>query len=100
MDVVAALPRPPLAHHATAEPAGRGEVLSDGKAEVVRGINASFGAVAEASALGDARPDVAMILPLRNRSGGDVAGALTLGLNPYRELDDEYAAGAAGRRPA
>jgi hypothetical protein len=39
VDVVAALPRPPLAHHAAAEPAGRGEVLSDGKAEVVCGIN-------------------------------------------------------------
>ena len=46
----------------------------------------------EPSVLGDARPDNAMILPLRNRSTGDVVGALTLGLNPYRELDDEYGA--------
>ena len=67
-------------------------VVTSGKAEVIGRINASFGAVVEPSALGDARPDDAMILPLRNRSSGDVAGALTLGLNPYRELDDEYRA--------
>ena len=46
-------------------------VVTSGKAEVVGGINASFRAVVEPSVLGDAQPDDAMILPLRNRPSGD-----------------------------
>jgi signal transduction histidine kinase/DNA-binding response OmpR family regulator len=67
-------------------------VVTNGAAEVVTGINAAFRAVFEPSVLGAVRPDDAVILPLRDRSSGTVAGTLALGVNPYRELDDEYRA--------
>jgi hypothetical protein len=67
-------------------------VTSTANAVVVHDINAAFGAVFERSVLGDAVPDDAIILPLEDRATGTVVGALALGINPYRELDDEYRA--------
>ena len=67
-------------------------VASSGVAELVEGIHGTWGAVFAPSLLGDAVPDNAMIMALHDRAGGKIAGALVLGLNPYRELDDDYRA--------
>jgi signal transduction histidine kinase/CheY-like chemotaxis protein len=68
------------------------QVVSSGEAAVFAGIHAGYGAIFEPSVLGGAVPDEAMILPLRDRAGGAVVGALVLGLNPYRARDDGYVA--------
>jgi signal transduction histidine kinase/DNA-binding response OmpR family regulator len=67
-------------------------VAASGTSETVGFLNAKFGAVFEPSVLGVAVPDTAMILPLENRATGTVTGSIALGLNPYRELDEDYQA--------
>jgi signal transduction histidine kinase/DNA-binding response OmpR family regulator len=68
------------------------KVTSSGKSTLVEGIRALSDAVFEPSVLGGAVPDDAMILPLHDRTSGVVVGALALGLNPYRALDEDYRA--------
>lgn len=68
------------------------KVTASGRAELVRGISARYGATFERSVLGVAVPDDCLILPLHDRASGSVAGSLILGLNPYREVDDDYVA--------
>jgi signal transduction histidine kinase/DNA-binding response OmpR family regulator len=63
-----------------------------GEALVFRGIRAISDAVFEPSVLGDAVPDDGMFLPLHDRTSGAVAGSLVLGINPYREVDEDYLA--------
>jgi signal transduction histidine kinase/DNA-binding NarL/FixJ family response regulator len=68
------------------------KVTSSGRSTFVEGVRAMSGAVFEPSVLGGAVPDDAMILPLHDRTSGVVVGALALGLNPYRALDEDYRA--------
>jgi signal transduction histidine kinase/DNA-binding response OmpR family regulator len=67
-------------------------VAASGAPETVGFLNAMFGAVFEPSVLGVAVPDTAIVLPLQNEVTGTVTGSIALGLNPYRELDEDYRA--------
>jgi anti-anti-sigma factor len=64
--------------------------LRTGEQVVVRGLREGFpGAFPAAHELGSLSPDTAVVLPL----GADApAGALVLGANPYRPLDDDQLA--------
>jgi signal transduction histidine kinase/DNA-binding response OmpR family regulator len=68
------------------------QAAASGEPVLAEAVDARFGAVFEPSVLGDAVPGDALMLPLHDRANGTVAGALALGLNPYRALDEDYVA--------
>jgi anti-anti-sigma factor len=67
-----------------------GKALRTGEPVVVRGLREGFpGASPAAHELGPLSPDAAVVLPL---GAGAPIGALVLGVNPYRPLDEEHLA--------
>ncbi len=65
-------------------------VLAVGKPEEVTGLRAMFPRAFEAGPLGPLHPDSAVVQPLTVGGRSDPVGALILGVNPYRALDNEY----------
>ena len=61
-----------------------------GKPEEVTGLREMFPGAFEAGPLGPLHPDAAVVQPLTVGGRPDPVGALILGVNPYRALDDEY----------
>ena len=75
-------------------------VIRTGRPEEVAGLRESFPGALASGPLGELVPDSAVILPLTVSGRSDPIGALALGVNPYRPLDDEYRAffGLVGRQ--
>jgi hypothetical protein len=67
-------------------------VATSGRSEQAHHLRAQFGALVDASPIGDAVPDSAVLLPLTERRTGRPLGAIALGVSPYRALDDDYLA--------
>jgi len=67
-----------------------GRVIATGKSEVLTDLRERYPAAIERGPIGPLIPDEAMVLPLTVARGITTIGALVLGVNPYRCLDDEY----------
>ncbi len=67
-------------------------VITLGKAEELTGLRERYPGALLAGPLGPLTPDAAVVLPLTVSGRPHAIGALVLGVNPYRELDDEYRA--------
>ena len=67
-------------------------VVESGSKLLVTGLRESSSDLLEPGPLGPALPDAAMLLPIRERNGRGVVAVVTLGVNPYRAVDDVYLA--------
>ena len=65
-------------------------VLKTADAEAVTGLRDQLPDVLPAGPLGPLRPDAAVVLPLTVSGRSEPIGALVLGVNPYRPLDDDF----------
>jgi signal transduction histidine kinase/DNA-binding response OmpR family regulator len=65
-------------------------VLKTADAEAVIGLRDQLPDVLPAGPLGPLRPDAAVVLPLTVSGRSEPIGALVLGVNPYRPLDDDF----------
>ena len=65
-------------------------VLKTADAEAVTGLRDQLPDVLPAGPLGPLRPDAAVVLPLTVSGRSEPIGALILGVNPYRPLDDDF----------
>ena len=65
-------------------------VLKTADAEAVTGLRGQLPDVLPAGPLGPLRPDAAVVLPLTVSGRSEPIGALVLGVNPYRPLDDDF----------
>lgn len=74
----------------TAQPLGT--VVESGSKLLVTGLRESSTDLLEPGPLGPAVPEAAMLLPIRERNGRNVVAVVTLGVNPYRAVDDVYLA--------
>jgi signal transduction histidine kinase/DNA-binding response OmpR family regulator len=75
------------------DPAGiLDRVVTLGKTEEVTGLGDLVPGALLPGPLGDLVPDAAMVVPLTVSGRSQPIGALVLGVNPYRRLDDEYRA--------
>ncbi|MGS0687809.1 ATP-binding protein [Nakamurella sp. GG22] len=73
------------------DPAGiLDRVIASGSVEEVNGLRGMFPGAFEAGPLGPLHPDSAVVQPLTVSGRTEPVGALILGVNPYRPLDDEY----------
>ncbi len=75
-------------------------VIRTGRPEEVTGLRERFPGAIAPGPLGDLVPDSAVVMPLTVSGLPDPIGALVLGVNSYRPLDDEYRAffGLVGRQ--
>ncbi len=75
------------------DPAGiLDRVITLGKAEELIGLRERLPAALLPGPLGSLTPDAAVVLPLTVSGRPHPIGALVLGVNPYRALDEEYRA--------
>lgn len=65
-------------------------VIDTGRTEVLEGLRARYPGVLQPGPLGPIAPDVAVVLPLRISGRRQCIGAVVLGVNPYRRLDQQY----------
>jgi signal transduction histidine kinase/DNA-binding response OmpR family regulator len=65
-------------------------VIESGHPEVVTGLRSRNPGAFEPSPLGPLPPDVAVILPLSESRQHHAIGAVVLGVNPYRVLDEDF----------
>ncbi len=67
-------------------------VVALGKTQEVTGLREMFPGALLPGPLGELIPDAAIVAPLTVSGRSQPIGALVLGVNPYRKLDDEYRA--------
>ncbi len=65
-------------------------VIATGNSEELTGLREVFPGSLLPGPLGPLTPDAAVVLPLTVSGRSQPIGALVLGVNPYRPLDDEY----------
>ncbi len=66
--------------------------LETGTAQIVSGLREQLGGQLTAGPIGPLLPDKGVVLPLVGAPGTRPIGAMVLGLNPYRPVDEEYRA--------
>ncbi len=66
--------------------------VDTGQSVVLKGLPGSLRVDLIAGPIGPLLPDEAMVLPLVGAPGTSPIGAMVLGINPYRPLDEEYRA--------
>ena len=71
-----------------AQALGVDEVIATGRAVALSGLRDRFPGKFAAGPIGPLSPDQAVLLPLTVSGGTDPIGALLLGVNPYRPLDE------------
>jgi signal transduction histidine kinase/DNA-binding response OmpR family regulator len=71
---------------------GVDRVLGTGETVIVEGLRDRFPGLLDAGPLGPRTPDQAVLMPLTVSGRSDPVGALLLGVNPYRPLDEPYRA--------
>ena len=64
-------------------------VIRTGSYEVVQDLRDRFPGLIEPGPLGPLAPDQAVVLPLTVIGGAGPVGAAVLGVNPYRQFDEE-----------
>ncbi len=64
--------------------------FASGRLQVLNDLRATSGDALTPGPIGDLLPDVAVVLPLSVSGQGEPIGALLLGVNPYRPLDEAY----------
>ncbi len=67
-----------------------GEAVRQDRPQVVGSLRERFTQTLQPGPLGPMLPDQAVVLPLTVGGGTGPAGAVVLGVNPYRRLDDRY----------
>jgi signal transduction histidine kinase/DNA-binding response OmpR family regulator len=71
---------------------GVDRVLGTGETVIVEGLRDRFPGLLDAGPLGPRTPDQAVLMPLTVSGRSDPVGALVVGVNPYRPLDEPYRA--------
>jgi signal transduction histidine kinase/DNA-binding response OmpR family regulator len=70
--------------------AASNRAIDTGRTEVLDGLRARYPGVLQPGPLGPITPDAAVVLPLRVSGRRQSIGAVVLGVNPYRRLDEKY----------
>ena len=64
--------------------------MGAGETVIVEGLRDGFPGLLDAGPLGPRTPDQAVLMPLTVSGRSDPVGALVVGVNPYRPLDEPY----------